>query len=258
MNLEKIEKEAFIAFLKTQGFQEHNYNGKIMGYLNKEKNRYISFGYLEVDGYRIEGTEKIRSDNYVDEYWSEYKKSIPQAKEVIQEKAILNKEIEKVSQEYIAEKMITAIDIEEWKKKSVFDRIIYFQTTPKHLIKYRRGHLLPKFAGHDKKTLTDEHYKMFQYVEGNIMKTEANIAFLFEWSAVVEESKYFENEVAVRGYLQVKLNGEIIRRPCGGSGIRRGLMDWGDTLEAAITEMTKRGLKSFGFNRDVYSQEIEE
>jgi len=142
-------------------------------------------------------------------------------------------------------RIITPQDIVAWKSMSTFDRILLFQKTAKSLIKKRRGYILPEFAGRDKKTLTDAHYKMFSYLEGNVMKQSANIAFLFEWSAVVESEKYFDTEVCVRGYVQVEINGKMYRRPCGGSGQKKGSMDWGDAMESAITEMTKRGLYHF-------------
>lgn len=155
-----------------------------------------------------------------------------------------------------AKRIITNQDILEWKGKSVFERILFFQKTPKALIKTRRGNLKPEYAGRDKKNLTDENYNMFSYVEGNVMQQEANIAFCWEWSAVVESEKYFDTEVVVRGYVQAEINGKMQRRSCAGSGIKKGLMDWGDAYETAITEMKKRGFKSFGFNSDVYSGEI--
>jgi hypothetical protein len=142
-------------------------------------------------------------------------------------------------------RIITPQDIEAWKKLSTFERILLFQKTSKGLIKQRRGYLLPEFAGKDKKTLTNDHFKMFNYLDGNVMKHSANIAFLFEWSAVVESEKYFDNEVCVRGYIQVEINGKMYRRACGGSGIKKSMMDWGDTMESAITEMTKRGIYQF-------------
>lgn len=148
--------------------------------------------------------------------------------------------------EILEEKRIIAPqDLDAWKKLSTFERILLFQKTPKGLIKQRRGYLLPEFAGRDKKTLTDAHFKMFSYIPANILKQSANIAFLFEWSAVVESEKYFENEVAVRGYFQVEINGKQYRRPCGGSCIKKGMMDWGDTMEGAISEMTTRGIYNF-------------
>ena len=157
-----------------------------------------------------------------------------------------------------SKRIIVNQDILDWKGKSVFERLLWVQKTPKNLIKKRRGNLKPEYAGRDKKSLTDENYNMFSYVEGNVMKQEANIVFCWNWSAVVESEKYFENEVVVRGYFQVEIEGKMVRRPCAGSGIKKGLMDWGDTTETAITEMTKRGLKSFGFNPDVYSGDLYE
>ncbi len=154
-------------------------------------------------------------------------------------------------------RIITPTDLEAWKKMTVFDRILLFQKTAKGLIKQRRGFLLPEFAGKAKNTLTNDHFKMFNYLDGNVMKHSANIAFLYEWSAVVESEKYFDNEVCVRGYIQVEINGKMYRRPCGGSGIKKGMMDWGDTMESAITEMTKRGIYHF-LHGDVKRGEFDE
>jgi hypothetical protein len=154
-------------------------------------------------------------------------------------------------------RIITPQDLEAWKKLSTFERILLFQKTAKGLIKQRRGFLLPEFAGKDKKTLTNDHFKMFTYLDGNVMKHSANIAFLYEWSAVVESEKYFDNEVCVRGYIQVEINGKMYRRPCGGSGIKKGMMDWGDTMESAITEMIKRGIYHF-LHGDVKRGEFDE
>ena len=154
-------------------------------------------------------------------------------------------------------RIITPQDLKAWKDISVFERILLFQKTAKGLIKQRRGFLLPEFAGRDKKTLTDENFKMFNYLDGNVMKHSANIAFLFEWSCVVESEKYFDNEVCVRGYIQVEINGKMYRRACGGSGIKKGMMDWGDTMESAITEMTKRGIYHF-LHGDVKRGEFDE
>lgn len=142
-------------------------------------------------------------------------------------------------------RIITPADITEWKALSTFERILYFQKTPKDLIKTRRGFLLPEFAGRDKKTLTNSNYQMFSYLDANVMKHSANIAFCFQWSAVVEESHYFPEEIAVRGYIQVEIEGKTFRRACGGSCVKKGMMDWGDTMEGAISEMTKRGIYHF-------------
>jgi len=154
-------------------------------------------------------------------------------------------------------RIIAFSDIENLKKLSIIDRLLLFQKTPRQLIRQRRGFLLPQNASKDKKLLTDVDFKMFQYVDSMTMQQEANLAFLFEWSAVVESEKYFEaaGEVVVRGYIQVEINGKLQRRACGGSCIKKGMMDWGDTLECATSEMKKRGLKSFGFNADVYRQD---
>lgn len=154
-------------------------------------------------------------------------------------------------------RIIIPSDLNELKQMSTFDRMLLFQKTDKRFVEKRRGFLLPSSAGKDKKTLTDADYKMFSYVEGNVMKMEANLAFLFEWSAEVQSEKWFDNQVVVRGYLEVEINGKLFRRPCGGAGVKKNdVQDWGDVLETAITEMIKRGLKSFGFNGDVYRGEV--
>ena len=89
------------------------------------------------------------------------------------------------------------------------------------------------------------------------MKQSANIAFLYEWSAVVESEKYFDDEICLRGYFQVEINGKLFRRPCGGSCKKKGMMDWGDTMEGAISEMEKRGIYNF-LHGDVKRGEFDE
>lgn len=142
-------------------------------------------------------------------------------------------------------RIITPADIEEWKKLSTFDRILLFQKTNKNLTRKRRGFLLPGSAGKPKNELTDKDYKMFVFVPADTMKLSANIAFLFKWSAVVEETHWFPEEVAVRGHIEVEIDGKMYVRPCGGSCVKKGIMDWGDTLEGAISEMLKRGIYHF-------------
>lgn len=154
-------------------------------------------------------------------------------------------------------RIIIPEDIAELKAMSTFDRMLLFQKTDRQFVGKRRGFMLPSSAGKDKKSLTDADYKMFSYVEGNVMKMEANIAFLFEWTAEAQSEKWFDNQVVVRGYLEVEINGKLFRRPCAGSAVKKNdVQDWGDVLETAITEMIKRGLKSFGFNGDVYRGEV--
>jgi len=155
------------------------------------------------------------------------------------------------------ESIITPLDLEAWKKLSTFERILLFQKTPKGLIKKRRGFLLPEFAGRNKKDLTDENFQMFSYIPANTMKLSANIAFLFEWSCVVESEKYFDDEICLRGYIQVEINGKLFRRPCGGSCKKKGMMDWGDTMQGAISEMEKRGIYDF-LHGDVRRGEVDE
>ena len=156
------------------------------------------------------------------------------------------------------DRIMTKFDLEEWQKMSVFERLFLFQKSAQGIVRKRRGFLLPASANKTKKDLTDKDYQMFQYVPANIKKLELNIIFLFDWSAVVESEKYFDNEVCVRGYVQIRINDNIVRRPCGGSCVKKGMMDWGDTMEGAISEMIKRGADSFGINGDVKRGEYEE
>lgn len=157
------------------------------------------------------------------------------------------------------ERIIAFQDIDDLKKMSVFDRMLLFQKAPKGFILKRKGFLLPTSTRKDKKDLTDADYKMYKYVPSNVQIMEANIAFLFEWSAVVEETHWFPDEVVCRGYIQVEINGKLYQKPCGGSGKKKNdNMDWGDVLETAIAEMQKRGFKKLGFNNDVYRDEVED
>lgn len=267
----------FRLWLQSKGFKLANQDKEkeSYGFINQGGDKIIQIMRDRVDSFTWDGTERTEKPDLIETMYIQFKKEIfPKDDNTIPVAPIvLPGQKSDSTQEEIKElgvinnipaildgRIITPQDIEEWKKKTVFERLLFFQKTPKNLIKYRRGYLHPEFAGRDKKTLTDEHFKMFQYVPINSMITEANICFLFEWSAVIESEKYFESsgEVAVRGYVQAEINGKLVRKPAGGSGIKKGQMDWGDALETATSEMIKRGLKKFGFNRDVYSGESDE
>ena len=264
MIIKKEQLNDFIIWIQTKGFSKVKEDKENMGFISVDKTTILQIMKNVVTSYSWDGATREDKPEIVNGLYLEFEKEISptvEVQEVIEVPKSVIPAIGTINNipAILDGRIITAQDIEEWKKKSVFERLTYFQKTPKNLIKKRRGFLLQEFSGRDKKTLTDDHYQMYSYVEGNIMNTEANIAFLFEWSAVVESEKWFTNdlEVSVRGYVQVKINGEQIRRPCGGSCIKKGNMEAGDMLETAITEMKKRGLKSFGFNRDIYSTDTE-
>ena len=223
---------------------ELDHNGKI------QDNKIISvLGAFEKDIQEAENPKQEKKDGKTDRKEAQEQKDI-----------IPGSLVNSIPDILMDKRIITFQDIEELKTKPLFDRLLLFQKTPAKLIKKRRGFLLPASASKDKKSLTDSDYMMYQYVPANTMNQEGNLAFLYKFSTVVEDRRYYDNpfEVVVSGYIETKIDGEVIRRACGGSMQAKGNMDKGDVMEGAISEMTKRGLKKFGFNADVYRQEGEE
>lgn len=176
-------------------------------------------------------------------------------------KDITSKEVKFVNQlskVFAGEQIIVPENLKELQAMPILDRMLLFQKTDKQFSRKRKGFLLPASARKSKDSLTDSDYKWFTYVPANIMKMEANLAFGYLWGSEVQSEKWFDNEVVVRGFVIVTINGTVVRRPCGGSCIKKGNMDWGDALEGAISEMTKRGLYSLGFNADIKAGDFDE
>jgi hypothetical protein len=108
--------------------------------------------------------------------------------------------------------------------------------------------------------------KMITYVEGHVMKREANFAFLFNWdSEVLEVSEYdFEFTALVQCTFRFTEGHTVVKVEEGGAdkkfsktqkdkeGNSRLIMI-ADTKKAAITDAIKCCLRDMGFNNDVFS-----
>lgn len=142
-------------------------------------------------------------------------------------------------------RIIAFPDIEELKKMSVFDRILLFQKTYPKFIKYLdKAHERP-------------------YVEGNIMKQEANIAFLFQWSSKIDGWNLDKEAVACYGSIKVNIDGKDII--ISGVGVDKQVYRKTDNqptltipemMKNACTDMKKKCLADMGFNGDVYRGEV--
>lgn len=150
-------------------------------------------------------------------------------------------------------RIITFKDIEDFKKEypKTVDRILLFQKTPKEFVKY----------------LDKEHNR--PYVEGNIMKQESNLAFLWTcnskidgWFNDINKSGICE-AVACWGSIKVDIDGKdtIV----SGVGIDIQVYRIADNqptrtipemMKNANTDLKKKCLADLGFNGDVYRGEV--
>jgi len=143
-------------------------------------------------------------------------------------------------------RIIVPQDMEELKGMKTFDRILLFQRTPTQFIKYL-----------DKK-------KERPYVEGNVMKMEANIAFMFKISSHIDGWEIRENAVACYGSIRVDIDGTPVT--VSGVGVdkqiykdsnpERPIMTIPEMMKNACTDMKKKCLADMGFNNDVYRNDI--
>ena len=147
---------------------------------------------------------------------------------------------------YCGKRIIIPSDIEELKKMSDFDRLMLFQKTDKSIIKSKSGR-----GGVQK------------YVEGNIMKLEANIAFLFDYSTKISGWEIDEHGVSCWGSVTTHINGKEITHSDVGIDIQEFRRDTKEPvfsvhemMKNACTDMKKRCLACFGINGDVYRGEV--
>lgn len=143
-------------------------------------------------------------------------------------------------------RIIVPSDIEELKKMSTFDRILLFQKTHPSIIKEKNGR-----GGKQK------------YVEGNIMKLEANIAFLFQISSKIEGWQIDDKGVSCYGSIKVNIDGKETIVSDVGSDLQEyrkedktPVFTVHELMKNACTDMKKRCLASVGFNGDVYRGEV--
>lgn len=161
-------------------------------------------------------------------------------------KSIDNSFVNNLPDFYDGSRVMAFSDIEILKKMSVFDRILLFQKTHPSIIKIKNG------RGGKKK-----------YVEGNIMKMEANIAFLFQISSKIEGWRIDENGVACYGSISVNIDGNEIHIAAVGIDLqeyttneKKPVFTVPEMMKNALTDMKKKALADMGFNGDVYRGEV--
>lgn len=145
-------------------------------------------------------------------------------------------------------RMIVPQDFDELKAMSVIDRMLLFQRTPTQFIKY-----------------LDKKKQERPYVEGNIMKMEANIAFMYQWSSKIDGWHLDKEAVACYGSIKVCIDGknDVI---ISGVGIDKQVYRGGDPTKPSLTvaemmknantDLKKKCLADLGFNNDVYRNDI--
>jgi hypothetical protein len=130
--------------------------------------------------------------------------------------------------------------LEKWAKMTTTQRILMFQHTPKSEIFQKP--VSTNFSA--------------SYVKANFMFREANAAFLFKWSSKIEGFNITEKNVACWGYIEMDIDGTIVRRSCVGNEDINPKMNPSLSMKSAHSDMIKKGLSLLGFNNDVYSGEV--
>jgi len=148
---------------------------------------------------------------------------------------------------YDGKRIIVSQDLDELKKMTVFERILLFQKTHPSVIK----------------TKTGRGGKPQKYVEGNIMKLEANIAFLFDVSSKIDGWHIEDDSVACYGTMKFNIDGKIVIKSGVGVDIqeytkesKKPVFTQAELMKNAHTDMQKKILSDLGFNGDVYRGEV--
>ena len=143
---------------------------------------------------------------------------------------------------------LTSALFEKWQNMPVEERLIMLQTTDNRYIEERPG----------------RGRRMYKYVAGHYMVMCANMAFGFAWSSNVLQWERTETEVICMGYVEAKIQGELIRKYAVGqqdisivSGSNPKVpVCLGDNYKAAQMDMIKKALSFFGIAKDVYAGEV--
>lgn len=98
----------------------------------------------------------------------------------------------------------------------------------------------------------------FRYVEHAWITKTLNFAFAFNWDLVIEETKEYNDQVVVRGYLEVRTNKATIKKwGVGGAKIHPGSPNEkrADVFKSAQSDMLKRCAMLLGLGLDLYRKE---
>lgn len=148
---------------------------------------------------------------------------------------------------YEGKRIIALQDIDELRKMTTLSRMLVFQRT------------LPKFVKKKKGRGGEYHY-----VEGNVMKLEAWLAFLGQVSSKIDGFLEDKDGVTCYGSITVPIDGMLIT--VAGCGIdlqeytktdNKPVFTLHELRKNAVTDMKKKILADMGFNRDVYSGEYD-
>ena len=144
--------------------------------------------------------------------------------------------------------VLTSELFEKWQKMPIAERLIMLQTTDSRYIEERPG----------------RGKRLYKYVAGHYMVMCANMAFGFAWSSNVLQWERTDTEVICMGYVEAKIQGELIRKYAVGqqdisivSGSNPKVpVCLGDNYKAAQMDMIKKALSFFGIAKDVYAGEV--
>lgn len=164
------------------------------------------------------------------------------------------KELGKVMKYKEREGYITKMKEELMEKVGTAQAIILMGRTPKTEIRKRlMNPKNPKGANNPE----------FSYLEHAYVEELLNLAFNFNWDAVVEETTWNGDDVMLRGYIEVRFpKGGMTVRKTGFGGARyianNPNMSRGDAAKSAYSDMIKNAATKLGIGLDLYRHEEKE
>lgn len=228
---------------------KHLQFGNVPSWVNKTQQEGIELKAGIIKSFWIKDAARVY-DEPISDAWGECLVEIlaTQKKEEVKKTEQVNTPQSVAVLEGIVPDTLTVPLLEKWKKMSTFERILMFQNTPADRIEKRKGR-----GG-----------KEFNYVKGNFMDQEANIAFLYSMNSKIDGWHLDIAGVACFGSISFMLDGQLVTS--SGVGLDEQEYLQGDKtkpiftiaamMKNAHTDMKKKALAAKGFNGDVYRGEV--
>lgn len=149
------------------------------------------------------------------------------------------------------EAYITKMKEELMERIGTAQAIILMGRTPKGEIRKRL--MNPKYPKSEKNP-------EFSYLEHAYVEEVLNLAFSFNWDAIVEETTWTGDDVMLKGYIEIRFpKGGIVVKKSGFGGAKylsnNPNMSRGDAAKSAYSDMIKNAATKFGIGLDLYRHE---
>lgn len=239
--------ENIVTIMRDKGFQ-YRYTGGISIFTNKKSEEGIEIDNGSIDSYAYLNGEKVFGEA-----------SATSTAEAVE---YLTRELHGGEEEHVPQMIGPHAEIIDESALAITDENINMDFITNHpgaipvLLMLQRTHTkYIKTRPGPKNKATGELSKL-KYVDGNYMRQALNMAFVFDWSFEVPETRQDGEFFTALGVLTVNLDGKEITKSQWGSQKMRGGMELGDALKGATTDALKKCASMFGIASDVYSGEV--